>query len=179
MFEKSSRDYRKLRENMECKREREREKLFLSIDEPGRFHRKWFGLISSLVAFLLSHVVFLRSFHKAYLHSSHPLNWRKQPPTFHLWFSLIFIPFNPQDRQMIVFSISLFISPHNLWIIFQHFTTSALSEWIASRSNRLFSRRKPDNILLDEQIFECSTYYLTTLKTAIPSDPTGTCEMVN
>lgn len=39
-----------------------------------------------------------------------------------------------QDRQMIVFSIALFISPHNLWIIFQHFSTSDASffKWIAS-----------------------------------------------
>lgn len=77
--------------------------------------------------------------------------------------SLIFIPSDPQDRQMIVFSISLFISPHNLWIIFQHFTTSALSEWIASRFSRVFSRRLPDNkILLVKQIFE--HFLLNTLK---------------
>lgn len=119
---------------------------------------KWFGFISSFAAFL-SHVVLLRHFPPPFR--------RRQSFTSDSHISRSFsrlLCSHPQDRQMIVFSISLFISPHNLWIIFQHFSTSARSHneslpifW------KIFSRKIPDNkILLVKQIFEHFPIHLGT-----------------
>lgn len=95
----------------------------------GCFRLKWFGLISWNCGF--SH---MPRFSGVSISLAFP-----RPPTNISSLIPIFSPIStPQDRQMIVFSISLFISPHNLWIIFQHFSTSVLLEWIASHFTENF-----------------------------------------